>query len=97
AAQAAGSSYPPYQMAEGWIAGMVIEEALRQAGWPADAAALNEAMQNLEVDTMGLRGGPIVWTPENHFRTTQYYRVYQWDTESESIQVVRDWFSYTVE
>lgn len=97
AAEEAGSSYPPYQMAEGWIAGMVIEEALRQAGWPADAAKLNEAMQNLQVDTKGLRGGPIEWTPENHFRTTQYYRVYQWDSESESIKVVRDWFSYDVE
>jgi ABC-type branched-subunit amino acid transport system substrate-binding protein len=97
AAEQAGASYPPYQMAEGWIAGMVIEEALRQAGWPADAETLAAAMESLEVDTEGLRGGPIVWTEDNHFRTTQYYRVYQWDPESESIQVVRDWFSYDVE
>lgn len=97
AAEAAGSSYPPYQMVEGWIAGMVIEEALSKAGWPADAATMNEAMQNLQVDTKGLRGGPIEWTSTNHFRTTQYYRVYQWDTESKSIKVVRDWFSFDVE
>ena len=34
-------------------------------------------MANLKVDTKGLRGGPIEWTKDNHFRTRQYYRVYQ--------------------
>ncbi len=36
-------------------------------------------MQNLKVDLKGLRGGPIEWTKDNHFRTQQYYRVYRWD------------------
>ena len=35
AAQKAGGKYPPEQMTEGWIAGMVIEAALKGAGWPA--------------------------------------------------------------
>ena len=26
-------------------------------------------MNNLKVDTKGLRGGPIEWTKDNHFRT----------------------------
>ena len=33
-------------------------------------------MSDLKVDTKGLRGGPIEWTKDNHFRTRQYYRVY---------------------
>ncbi len=33
-------------------------------------------MASLKVDTKGLRGGPIEWTKDNHFRTRQYYRVY---------------------
>ena len=37
------------------------------------------AMESLKVDTKGLRGGPIEWTKDNHFRTQQYYRVYRWD------------------
>ena len=97
AAEAANSSYPAYQMAEGWIAGLVVEEALRSAGWPADAATIPEAMQTLTVDTRGLRGGPIEWTPENHFRTTQYYRIYRWDDAAGEITIVRDWFSYEIE
>lgn len=97
AAAEAGATYSPDQMAEGWIAGMVIEAALRQAGWPADAAAINAAMENLTVDTRGLRGGPIQWTPDNHFRAKQYYRVFRWNPDAGAIEVVRDWFAYDVE
>jgi branched-chain amino acid transport system substrate-binding protein len=92
----AGSKYPADQMAEGWIAGMVIEAALKQAGWPTDAAKLRGAMENLKVDTKGLRGGPIEWTKDNHFRTRQYYRVYRWDTGKSAIVQVKDWAAYDV-
>jgi hypothetical protein len=51
-------------------------------------------MQNLKVDLKGLRGGPIEWTADNHFRTNQYYRVYRWD--GSKIAVVKNWFSYDV-
>ena len=52
-------------------------------------------MQNLKVDLKGLRGGPIEWTKDNHFRTKQYYRVYQWDGASRSC-VAKDWVTYDV-
>ena len=94
AAQQAGVQYPPQQMAEGWIAGMVIEAALKATGWPASADKLAAAMSNLKVDTRGLRGGPIEWTKDNHFRTKQYYRVYRWD--GAKIALVKDWFAYDV-
>ena len=69
AAKAANSKYPADTMAEGWIAGMVIEAALKSAGWPATPAKIQAAMEKLKVDLQGLRGGPIVWTKDNHFRT----------------------------
>ncbi len=90
----AGSKYPPEQMTEGWIAGMVIEAALKGAGWPATAAKIQASMSNLKVDLKGLRGGPIEWTKDNHFRTKQYYRIYKWD--GSKIAVVKDWYSYDV-
>ena len=96
AVKKANSSYPPEQMAEGWIAGMVIEAAMKGAGWPADAAKVQASMQNLKVDLKGLRGGPIEWTKDNHFRTKQFYRVYRWDTGKNAIVVAKDWFSYDV-
>ncbi|HLX14178.1 MAG TPA: ABC transporter substrate-binding protein [Bradyrhizobium sp.] len=94
AAKKAASKYPAATMAEGWIAGMAIEAALKGAGWPADAAKLRTAMENLRIDTKGLRGGPIEWTKDNHFRTKLYYRVYKW--EGDKIARVQDWNTYDV-
>ena len=67
-------------MTEGWLGGMVIEAALqaRPAG-RRRREKIAAAMADLKVDTKGLRGGPIEWTKDNHFRTQQYYRVYRWD------------------
>ena len=94
AAKKANSKYPAATMAEGWIAGMVIEAALKGAGWPATPAKIMTSMENLKVDTKGLRGGPIVWTKDNHFRTQLYYRVYHFD--GGKIVKVRDWKAYEV-
>jgi branched-chain amino acid transport system substrate-binding protein len=96
AAKKAGSKYPPEQMAEGWIAGMVIEAAIRGAKQPVTAETLRQSMENLKVDTKGLRGGPIEWTKDNHFRTQQFYRVYKWDPATSKIVRAKDWFSYDV-
>ncbi len=96
AAKQAGVPYPAQQMAEGWIAGMVVEAALKAAGWPASAEKLAAAMANLTVDTKGLRGGPIAWTKDNHFRTRQYYRVYAWDEAKSAIVRVKDWTAFDV-
>jgi hypothetical protein len=81
-------------MTEGWIAGMTVEAALKGAGAEATPAKVRAALQNLKVDVQGLRGGPIEWTRENHFRLKQYYRVYHWD--GARIAPVKDWFAYEV-
>jgi ABC-type branched-subunit amino acid transport system substrate-binding protein len=94
AVKQANGKYPPDEMTEGWIAGMVLEAALKGAGAEATPAKVQASMQNLKVDLKGLRGGPIEWTPDNHFRTKQYYRVYRWD--GSKIVIVKNWFSYDV-
>ena len=90
----ANSKYSADKMTEGWIAGMVIEAVLKSAGWPATPVKIQAAIENLKVDTKGLRGGPIVWTKENHFRTHLYYRVYHWD--GGKVALVQDWKTYEV-
>jgi ABC-type branched-subunit amino acid transport system substrate-binding protein len=94
AVKQAGGKYPADEMTEGWIAGMVIEAALKGTGAAAAPASVQASMQNLKVDLKGLRGGPIEWTKDNHFRTRQYYRVYRWD--GSKIALVKDWFAYDV-
>jgi ABC-type branched-subunit amino acid transport system substrate-binding protein len=96
AAKKAGSQYPAEQMTEGWIAGMVIEAALKATGWPATRQKLAAAMSDLKIDTKGLRGGPIEWTKDNHFRTRQYYRVYRWNPAKSAIVQVKDWYAFDV-
>jgi ABC-type branched-subunit amino acid transport system substrate-binding protein len=95
-AKKAGGRYPAEQLTEGWIGGMVLEAVLKSAGWPADAAKIRTAMENIKVDTKGLRGGPIEWSKDNHFRTKQYYRVYRWDSDKSAIAQAKDWTGYDV-
>ena len=96
ASKSAKLTYPVEQLTEGWIAGMVVEAALKATGWPATPEKLAAAMSTLKVDTKGLRGGPIEWTKDNHFRTRQYYRVYRWDSGKGAIQQVKDWTAIDV-
>jgi branched-chain amino acid transport system substrate-binding protein len=92
----ANSKYPANQMTEGWIAGMAIEAALKNAGWPADPAKVRGALETVKLDTKGLRGGPLEWTGDNHFRTRQYYRVYRFDPATSTIVLAKDWSPYDV-
>ena len=87
----ANLNYPVTYLTEGFIAGMVIEATLKNTPWPPTPAKVLAAMNNLKVDMKGLRGGPLEWTKDNHFRTKQYYRVWRWDTAKSAVVRVQDW------
>ncbi|MDF1555396.1 MAG: ABC transporter substrate-binding protein [Deferrisomatales bacterium] len=90
-AEGATLSYPVTWLTEGYVAALVLEAALQGTPWPPTPAKVQAAMSNLKVDTHGLRGGPIEWTAQNHFRTQQYYRVYRWDPNKNGVALVKDW------
>jgi hypothetical protein len=81
--------YPYTQLTDGWIGATVIEEILKKVSWPATADKVREAMNQVKVDTKGLKGGPIIWTKENHYRTTGYYRAYKWDSKKNGIVIAK--------
>ncbi len=83
--------HPVSYLTEGFIAGLVIEQALKQTPWPPTPAKVQAAMSSLKVDLKGLRGGPLVWTKDNHFRTQQHYRVWHWDPQAGRIVRAQDW------
>jgi branched-chain amino acid transport system substrate-binding protein len=83
--------YPVSYLTEGFVAGLVVETALRNTAWPPTPQKVVNAMNNLKVDLKGLRGGPLEWTKDNHFRTRQYYRVWRWDPASNRIVRAQDW------
>jgi branched-chain amino acid transport system substrate-binding protein len=83
--------YPVTYLTEGFIAGLVIESTLKATPWPPTPKKVLAAMNNLKVDLKGLRGGPLEWTKDNHFRTRQFYRVWRWDPSAAKIVRVQDW------
>ena len=83
--------YPVSYLTEGFVAGLVVETALRNTAWPPTPEKVVNAMNHLKVDLRGLRGGPLEWTKDNHFRTRQYYRVWRWDPASNRIVRAQDW------
>jgi ABC-type branched-subunit amino acid transport system substrate-binding protein len=92
----ANLNYPVTYLTEGFIAGLVLEAALKGVSWPPTPQKVVASMNNLKVDTKGLRGGPIEWTKDNHFRTKQYYRVYRWDPTKNAVVRVKDWTALDV-
>jgi branched-chain amino acid transport system substrate-binding protein len=89
--------YPTTYLTEGFIVGLVLETALKNTGWPPTPARVATAMSKLKVDLKGLRGGPLEWTKDNHFRTRQYYRVWHWDAQKNAVARVQDWQAIDVE
>jgi branched-chain amino acid transport system substrate-binding protein len=85
------TTHPAHYMAEGWVSAMVLEASLRKCGWPCPKDKLATAMAGVSVDTRGLRGGPIEWTADNHYRKTTYYKVYRWDPTRNVIAPVGGW------
>lgn len=83
--------YPYTQLTEGWIAAMVLEEILKKTSWPPSPEKVRTAMNQVKVDMEGLKGGPLVWTKDNHFRTVNHYRVYRWDSKKNGVVIVKDW------
>jgi len=91
AAAAQKAIYPYTFLSEGWIGAMVLEDILKKTPWPPSPEKVRTAMNQLKADMKGLKGGPLVWTSTNHFRTVTYYRVYKWDSKKSGIAVVKDW------
>ena len=85
------TTHPSHYMAEGWVSAMVLEASLRKCGWPCPRDKLATALAGVSVDTRGLRGGPIEWTADNHYRKNTYYKVYRWDPSKNGIAPVGGW------
>jgi ABC-type branched-subunit amino acid transport system substrate-binding protein len=89
--------YPYTQLTEGWITAMVLEEILKKTPWPATPKKVIEAMNQVKVEMKGVRGGPLVWSKDNHFRTVNYYRAFAWDSKKNGIRIVKDWTGLEVQ
>jgi branched-chain amino acid transport system substrate-binding protein len=87
----ANLAHPVSYLTEGFVAGLVLEQVLKNTPWPPTSQKLLASMNNVKVDLKGLRGGPLEWTKDNHFRTRQHYRVWRWDPQGNRIVRAQDW------
>jgi len=94
AGKKSGVSSPADALSIGWVGGAAVEAALRQCGWPCDKVKLRDAMEKVKVETGGIFGGPIDWSPGNHVRSAAFYRVYRWD--GSKVALVKDWFKIDI-
>jgi ABC-type branched-subunit amino acid transport system substrate-binding protein len=77
--------------AQGWTIGRIVEAALQKAGWPCSREQFVDALETLDLDPMGLTGGRIKYTPDNHVGP-MFWKLYRWDASKKSLVQVMDWF-----
>ena len=76
--------------AAGWLTARVIEQALGRVGWPATRSALIEALEKTDLDTRGLTGGHIRFSPTDHYGPA-WAKLYRWDPSKKKLVTVVDW------
>jgi len=97
AAKKYGASYSVDSLSLGWVGGMVLEDALKRCGWPCSAEKFRTSLEGVRVDTQGIYGGLVDWSPTNHVRSAAYYKVYRWDAAQKRIVRVKDWLRIPIQ
>lgn len=99
AAERFSAKYPADQLAYGWAIGIVLEQALKECGWPCSSEQLLGVMAKLRVSGDQLKqiwGNDIIWTANNHIAPAEAYKLYRWDPAQSKLAVVKDWTAIEV-
>jgi branched-chain amino acid transport system substrate-binding protein len=85
---------PSSATVNGWLMGMVIADALERCGADCDRAALRDALEETDLDTKGLTGGPLAYSPTDHMGM-RYWTAYEWDdAEGGLVRAVDEWTEF---
>ena len=76
---------------QGWVLGKLAHQALEQCGWPCGREKLNGVIASIQVDTQGLSGGPIKFSPGDHYGVT-FWRLSKWNPARQAFEPVGDWY-----
>jgi branched-chain amino acid transport system substrate-binding protein len=74
----------------GWSLGTIMETALRQCGHPCPGEKLNSVLENIKVEMGALMGGPVQFSPKDHYGAS-WWRVYQYDANKKQFLPVSEW------
>lgn len=95
AIQKYGFKYPVADARFGWRGAMVLGAALQKCGWPCTREKLVTTMGTLSVDSqamLDLNGTPVAFNETTHTSVEKGFRVYHWETGSNSLKIAVDWF-----
>ncbi|WP_176522864.1 ABC transporter substrate-binding protein [Blastococcus aggregatus] len=85
---------PSSATVNGWLMGMVIADALERCGADCDRAGLRDALEETDLDTQGLTGGPLTYSPTDHMGT-RYWTAYRWDDgDGALVRAVDEWTEF---
>lgn len=96
AAKEAGMESWTAAQAGGWVLAMLIEDVLKRCPEPCTPADFHDALEQTNLDTGGLTGGPIVFGDDDHYGPT-YYLLVHYDREQDKMVPVGDWREYSSE
>lgn len=90
AAEQYGTEIPPNSATvNGWLMGMMIADSLERCGEDCDRTGLRDALESMDIDTKGLTGGPVAFSPEDHVGM-RYWTGYQYNTETSQLERAMD-------
>ena len=91
-----GGQFPlSAEHAQGWTMGLILESALKKAGWPCTREKLLASLENIEVDTKGLTGGPIKFTPTDHYGPA-WFKLYRWNDTKKALVPKGEWYKVEI-
>jgi branched-chain amino acid transport system substrate-binding protein len=74
----------------GWSLAKIMDAALRQCGFPCPGENLNSVLEHIKVEMGALTGGPVQFTPNDHYGSS-WWRVYQYDATEKKFLPVSEW------
>lgn len=76
--------------AAGWTMGLLCEAALGKVGQPGTRGEMVAALENMNLDTRGLTGGPIRFSPTDH-NGPMWWKLYRWNDSKHALVSAGDW------
>jgi branched-chain amino acid transport system substrate-binding protein len=74
----------------GWSLAKLMDASLRQCAYPCAGEKLNSVLENIKVDMGSLMGGPVHFTPKDHYGTT-WWRVSQYNANEKKFLPASEW------
>ena len=74
----------------GWVLARIMEASHRQCGYPCSGEKLNAVLANIKVDMGSLMGGPVQFSPNDHYGPT-WWHVSKYNASEKKFVAATEW------